>query len=85
MLSCSQLLIYFVPHLLLTYICSCSRSYVDHFMYKGHLCIVTDYCEAGDLWQMLMARKTPLLEGQVCYSSVWQMLMARKTDPWAGE
>lgn len=23
--------------------------YVDHFMYKGHLCIITDYCEAGDL------------------------------------
>ena len=41
-------------------------SYIDHFMYKGHLCIVTDYCEAGDLWQLLMGRKTPLLEGQVC-------------------
>lgn len=24
--------------------------YVDHFMYKGHLCIITEYCEEGDLY-----------------------------------
>jgi hypothetical protein len=29
----------------------CACRYVDHFMYKGHLCIVTDYCEAGDLYR----------------------------------
>lgn len=26
------------------------RRYVDHFMYKGHLCIITEFCEAGDLY-----------------------------------
>lgn len=40
-------------------------SYVDHFMYKNHLCIVTDYCEAGDLYQLLRARKAPLAEPQI--------------------
>eukprot|EP00798_Chlamydomonas_sp_ICE-L_P015912 gene15912-22046_t len=39
--------------------------YVDHFMYKSHLCIVTEYCEGGDLYQLLKERKTPLLEAQV--------------------
>lgn len=34
-------------------------------MYKGHLCIVTDYCESGDLYQLLRARKTPLTEPQI--------------------
>ncbi|GLC41306.1 Serine/threonine-protein kinase Nek3 [Pleodorina starrii] len=37
-------------------------SYVDHFMYKGHLCIVTEYCDAGDLYQLLRARKAALSE-----------------------
>ncbi|KAG2497776.1 hypothetical protein HYH03_004048 [Edaphochlamys debaryana] len=40
-------------------------SYVDHFMYKGHLCIVTEYCDGGDLYQLLRARKTPLPEAQL--------------------
>lgn len=50
-------------------------SYVDHFMYKGHLCIVTDYCDAGDLYQMLRARKTALPEAQLLDLLV-QVLMA---------
>ncbi|KAG2439901.1 hypothetical protein HYH02_010531 [Chlamydomonas schloesseri] len=40
-------------------------SYVDHFLYKGHLCIVTEYCDAGDLYQLLRARKTALPEPQL--------------------
>ncbi|KXZ49455.1 hypothetical protein GPECTOR_21g681 [Gonium pectorale] len=40
-------------------------SYVDHFMYKGHLCIVTEYCDAGDLFQLLRSRKSPLSEPQL--------------------
>ncbi|KAG1672034.1 hypothetical protein FOA52_008910 [Chlamydomonas sp. UWO 241] len=50
-------------------------SYVDHFMYKGHLCIVTEYCEGGDLAQLLRARKAPLLEGQIL-ELLTQILMA---------
>lgn len=34
-------------------------------MYKGHLCIITDYCEAGDLYQLLKARKVGLTEPQI--------------------
>ncbi|KAG2443892.1 hypothetical protein HXX76_002232 [Chlamydomonas incerta] len=40
-------------------------SYVDHFIYKGHLCIVTEYCDAGDLYQLLRARKAALPEAQL--------------------
>ncbi|GLI61210.1 hypothetical protein VaNZ11_003502 [Volvox africanus] len=40
-------------------------SYVDHFMYKGHLCIVTEYCDAGDLYQLLRARKAALPEAHL--------------------
>ena len=55
--------------------------YIDHFVYKGHLCIITDYCEAGDLFQMLRARKVPLLEGQIlellaqvrCWQRSWSL------------
>lgn len=32
-------------------------SYVDHFTYKNTLCIITDYCENGDLYQFLQATK----------------------------
>jgi hypothetical protein len=32
-----------------------AAQYVDHFMYKGHLCIVTEYCDAGDLYQVRLA------------------------------
>lgn len=28
-------------------------SYVDHFTYKQQLCIITDYCEQGDLFTHL--------------------------------
>ncbi|EFJ51338.1 hypothetical protein VOLCADRAFT_34315, partial [Volvox carteri f. nagariensis] len=31
----------------------------------GHLCIVTEYCDAGDLYQLLRARKTALPEPQL--------------------
>ncbi|PNH02674.1 Serine/threonine-protein kinase Nek1 [Tetrabaena socialis] len=40
-------------------------AYVDHFMYKGHLCIVTEYCDAGDLYQLLRARKSAMPEHQL--------------------
>ncbi|KAF5831908.1 kinase-like domain-containing protein [Dunaliella salina] len=39
--------------------------YIDHFMYKGHLCIITEYCEAGDLYGWLRSLKTAPPEGQV--------------------
>ena len=55
--------------------CTYACSYVDHFMYKGHLCIVTDYCDAGDLYQMLRARKTALPEAQLLDLLV-QVIMA---------
>ena len=32
--------------------------YVDSFSHKGHLCIVTDYCEAGDLYCRLKSSKS---------------------------
>jgi hypothetical protein len=35
----------------------CPLSYVDHFTYKNTLCIITDCCEHGDLYQFLQARK----------------------------
>uniref|UniRef100_A0A7R9Z4D4 non-specific serine/threonine protein kinase n=1 Tax=Chlamydomonas euryale TaxID=1486919 RepID=A0A7R9Z4D4_9CHLO len=50
-------------------------SYVDHFLYRGHLCIVTEYCEGGDLAQLLRSRKSPLLEGQIL-ELLTQILMA---------
>jgi hypothetical protein len=34
-----------------------ASSYVDHFTYKNALCIITDYCEHGDLYQFLQAKK----------------------------
>mmetsp|Transcript_17043 Transcript_17043/g.36817 ORF Transcript_17043/g.36817 Transcript_17043/m.36817 type:complete len:694 (-) Transcript_17043:512-2593(-) len=52
--------------------------YVDHFMYKGHMCIVTDYCESGDLYQWLRSRsggKSPMMEGQILELLV-QILLA---------
>jgi serine/threonine protein kinase len=39
--------------------------YIDHFMYKGQLCIVTDYCERGDLQALLKGRAAPLPEPDV--------------------
>ena len=32
--------------------------YVDSFSHKGHLCIVTDYCESGDLYCRLKSSKS---------------------------
>lgn len=34
-------------------------------MYKGHLCIVTNYCDGGDLCELLRGRKAPLPEPQI--------------------
>lgn len=31
--------------------------YIDHFTYKQQLCIVTDYCEHGDLYQHMQAAR----------------------------
>jgi len=39
--------------------------YVESFVYKNHLCIITEYCEAGDLYTYLKSRKSPLPEAQV--------------------
>ncbi len=38
---------------------------MDHFTYKGHLCIITEFCDAGDLYQLLRSRKTPLREPEL--------------------
>ncbi len=50
--------------------CCMGCRYVDHFIYKQQLCIVTDYCEHGDIHNYLQTHtqqcKTPLPEGQVC-------------------
>ena len=40
-------------------------SYIDHFMYKGQLCIITEFCEAGDMQALLRRRAAPLTEQQV--------------------
>jgi NIMA (never in mitosis gene a)-related kinase len=41
------------------------RSYVDHFLYGGQLCIMTEYCEGGDLAAALKRRTTPLPEPEL--------------------
>ncbi len=38
---------------------------MDHFTYKGQLCIVTDFCEGGDLAAALKRRAEPLPEPQL--------------------
>jgi hypothetical protein len=52
-------------HILVTWFFACcclilrvvAASYVDHFTYKNSLCIITDYCEHGDMYQFLQAKK----------------------------
>ncbi|KAK3282308.1 hypothetical protein CYMTET_9951 [Cymbomonas tetramitiformis] len=39
--------------------------YIDSFQYKNFLCIVTEFCEAGDLYNKLKSCKTYLKEEQV--------------------
>ena len=43
----------------------CTHSYVDHFTYKGQLCIITDFCEGGDLGAVIKRRTTPLPEPEL--------------------
>jgi serine/threonine protein kinase len=31
--------------------------YIDSFIHKNHLCIVTEFCENGDLHSLIKARK----------------------------
>ena len=40
-------------------------SYVESFQYKNHLCIVTENCEGGDLYQKLSNSKGYLKEEQI--------------------
>jgi len=52
-------------HLLATLDHAFILGYVDSFVYKNHLCIITEYCEAGDLYTYLNSRKSYLPEAQV--------------------
>ncbi|CAG9466714.1 unnamed protein product [Pedinophyceae sp. YPF-701] len=39
--------------------------YHDSFQHRGHMCIVTEYCEAGDLYRLLKRQNEPLPEEQI--------------------
>ncbi len=39
--------------------------YIDSFMHKNHLCIITELCERGDMYNNLKARKKYLSEDEV--------------------
>jgi serine/threonine protein kinase len=57
--------------------------YVDSFFHQNYLCIVTEYCEGGDLYKRLKARSEPLRRGYAAHAAAGGACRASRAPPRA--